>query len=57
MAGLLATALPGGTLVLRTVDSDSAPVAIGPDEAGRYEYTVNLILEAVQETANRPLDI
>ena len=55
LAGLLATELPGGTLILRTVSSDSAPAAIGPDEAGRYEYSVNVTLEAVQETAHRPL--
>ena len=55
LAGLLSTALPGGTLILRTVSSDSAPVAIGPDDAGRYEYSVNLIFEAVQETVHRPL--
>ena len=55
LAGLLATALPGGTLVLRTVGSDSAPVAIGTDEAGRYEYTVNLTFEVAQVTDLRPL--
>lgn len=55
LAGLYATDLPGGATLIKTIMEGSSPGGIGPDSAGRPEYTFNVILEVTAPTTNRPL--
>lgn len=51
--GLHHTELPGGTWVIGCLGIQSGPVAIGKDQSGRHEFSLNFAIEVRSLTMNR----
>ncbi len=52
--GMAGVTLPGGTLVVLAY-AVQLPIDLGLDDLGRYERSVNVVLEARARTTHRPL--
>lgn len=52
--GLEHVDLEGGTRLMAAIVQQSGPVRMGPDENGRYRFSMNLRLETVNQTSHRP---
>lgn len=52
--GAVQITLPDGTLMISALVLQSSPINIGPDTNGRVRFSMNVQLETVNATANRP---
>jgi hypothetical protein len=51
--GMQTRTLPGGTYLVLCVGTSGGPVYIGPDQKGRFEYSLNFRLEVRNASAQR----
>ena len=48
------TTLPDGTFLVYMIGMQSSPIQLGPDDSGRYEFSMNLRGEILNPTTHRP---